>query len=215
VVFAVGAYREPGASCGPPVAVDPGSVPSVDALGEGPLHVAARAGDVQQVARLVAAGAAVDAGNYRMYTPLHMAAGMAASEVVAVLLDAGAHAGALTTFQTTPLHEVAHGRVGTADARLEIIDRLLDAGCPLNAVDSTGRTALWYAAATGTTPWPPEQMAARLRVLQHLLDRGADPSIAARGMQGRPIDAARGLHQAKKYRIEWLQGAALLKDRDR
>ncbi|WP_406037404.1 ankyrin repeat domain-containing protein [Micromonospora sp. NBC_00898] len=185
----------------------------MDALREGPLHIAASAGDVQEVARLVAAGAVVDAGNYRMYTPLHIAAGMAASEVVAVLLATGADAGALSTFKTTPLHEVARSGVGAAaDAPLEIIDRLLAAGCPINAVDSTGRTALWYTAATGTAPWPAEQQAARCRVLQRLLDRGADPSIAARGTQGRPIDAARGLHQAKKYRIEWAQGAALLED---
>jgi hypothetical protein len=108
---------------------------------------------------------------------------------------------------------VAHGLVGAADARVEIVDRLLDAGCPLNAVDSAGRTALSFAAATGTTPWTPEQQATRFRVLQHLLERGADASIAAGGKQGRPIDGARGLHQVKKYRIEWTEGAALLEQR--
>jgi ankyrin repeat protein len=179
-------------------------------LREGPLHIAAQAGDAQEVARLIAEGAVVDAGNFRLYTPLHVAAGMGASEVVAVLLDAGADAGALTVFQDTPLHRVAHGLVGAADARVEIIDNLLDAGCPLNAVDTAGRTALWYAAGTGTTPWTPEQQTTRFRVLQHLLDRGADPRIAAGGKLGRPIDAARGLHQMKKYRIEWADGAALV-----
>ncbi len=188
----------------------------MDALREGPLHLAARAGDGPEVARLLTAGAVVDAGNYRMYTPLHIAAGIAASEVVAVLLAAGADAGALTTFKTTPLHEAAGGGFAAAvNARLAIIDSLLVAGCPINAVDSTGRTALWFAAATGTAPWTAEQQAARCRVLQRLLDRGADPGIAARGTQGRPVDAARGLHQAKRYRIEWAQGAALLEDHRR
>ncbi|MEV6599518.1 ankyrin repeat domain-containing protein [Actinoplanes sp. NPDC051346] len=182
----------------------------MDALREGPLHIAARAGDGPEVARLVAAGAVVDAGNYRKYTPLHIAAGMAASGVVAVLLAAGADASALTVFNNTPLHEVASGRVGTAEAALEIVDSLLGAGCPIDAVDSGGRTALWYAAATGTVPWAAGQHAVRLHVLRRLLDRGASPSIAARGEQGRPIDAARGLHQPDKYRIEWAQGAALL-----
>ena len=69
-------------------------------------------------------------------------------------------------------------------------------------------------AATGTAPWSAEQQAVRARVLQRLLDLGADPTIAANGMQGRPIDAARGLHQAKKCRIEWTEGAALLDDHD-
>lgn len=182
----------------------------MNALREGPLHIAAQAGDAQEVARLIAEGAVVDAGNFRLYTPLHIAAGLGKSEVVAILLDAGANAGALTVFQDTPLHQAAHGLAGAADACVEIIDWLLDAGCPLNAVDTAGRTALWFAAGTGTTPWTPEQQATRFRVLQHLLELGADPSIAAGGKQGRPIDAARGLHQMKKYRIEWAEGAALL-----
>ncbi|MEV6842306.1 ankyrin repeat domain-containing protein [Actinoplanes sp. NPDC051411] len=187
----------------------------MDALREGPLHLAVRAGDAQKVARLLADGTVVDARNYRMYTPLHVAAGTGTAEMVAALIGAGADALALTTFQGTPLHEAAHGRVGTADARVEIIDRLLEAGCPLNAVDSSGRTALWHAASTGTAPWPPEQQTACLRVLRHLLNRGADPSISAPGKQGRPADAARGLHQAKKYRIEWAEGAALLEQHSR
>jgi ankyrin repeat protein len=188
----------------------------MDALGEGPLHVAARAGDGHEVARLLAAGAAVDAENYRMYTPLHIAAHVATSEVVALLLAAGANPAALSTFKTTPLHELARGGAGAgADAQLEIIDRLVAAGCPIDAVDSTGRTALWYAAATGPAPWPAERQAARYRVLRYLLDRGADPGIIAHGTQGRPVDAARGLHQARKYRIEWAEGAALLEERVR
>jgi len=183
----------------------------VDAVRGSPLHVAAEARDRQEVARLLATGAAVDACNYRKYTPLHMAAGVGAAEVVAVLLAAGADASALTTFQTTPLHvAAAGGGRAPAAARLDIIDRLLAAGCPIDAVDSTGRTALWYAAATGTTPLPAEEQAIRYRVLQRLLDRGADPTIAAAGEQGRPIDAARGLHQSKRYRIVWAQAEALL-----
>jgi ankyrin repeat protein len=183
----------------------------VDPLREGPLHIAASLGDGHEAARLVAAGAALDAGNYQMFTPLHIAARMAASEVVAVLLTAGAESWSLSTFGTTPLHEAARGGTGAdADARLEIINRLIAAGCPINAVDGAGRTALWYAAATGSAPWSAEQQAARYRVLKLLLDRGADPGIAARGTQGRPIDAARGLHQPRKYRVEWAEGAALL-----
>jgi ankyrin repeat protein len=178
--------------------------------GESQLHAAARAGNEREVARLIAAGAVVDAGEFRGRTPLHLAAGIAASEVVAMLLAAGADPTALSTFKTTPLHEMARGVVGAADARLGIIDRLLAAGCPINAVDSVGRTALWYAAATGTTPWSAEQLTVRGHVLQRLLDRGADPTIAANGLQGRPIDAARGLHQSRKFRVVWDAGVALL-----
>jgi ankyrin repeat protein len=178
--------------------------------GESRLHAAAQAGNEREVARLIAAGAVVDAGDYRSRTPLHLAAGIAASEVVAMLLAAGADPTALSTFKTTPLHEVAHGVVGAVDARLDIIDRLLAARCPINAVDSAGRTALWYAAATGTTPWSAEQGTIRGHVLQHLLDRGADPTITANGPQGRPIDAAQGLHQSRRFRVVWAEGVALL-----
>ncbi|WP_426513357.1 ankyrin repeat domain-containing protein [Dactylosporangium sp. McL0621] len=157
----------------------------MDALRRGPLHLAAQAGDAQRVAQLIAEGTVVDARDSRMYTPLHIAAGMGHAEVVAALVAGDADAGALTTFRSTPLHAVAHGRVGSGDARVEVVDSLLTAGCPLNAVDSSGRTALWYAASTGTTPWTPEQHATCFRVLQHLLERGADPNIAARGKQGR------------------------------
>ena len=69
----------------------------MDALGEGPLHIAAQAGDAQKVARLIAQGNVVDARNFRMYTPLHIAAGIGAFEVVTALMAAGADAGALTT----------------------------------------------------------------------------------------------------------------------
>jgi hypothetical protein len=54
--------------------------------------------------------------------------------------------------------------------------------------------------------------AARYRVLQHLLECGADAGIAARGSLGRPVEAARGLHQPKQYRIVWAEAAALLDD---
>ncbi len=159
----------------------------MDALRRSPLHLAAEARDRQEVARLLAAGAAVDA-----------------------VLAAGADVTALTTFQTTPLDALASGGGrAPAAARLDIIDRLFAAGCPIDAVDSTGRTALWHAAATGTPPLPAGEQAIRHRVLQHLLDLGADPTIAAHGTQGRPIDAARGLHQSKKYPIVWAEAEAL------
>jgi hypothetical protein len=53
-------------------------------------------------------------------------------------------------------------------------------------------------------------MKARLAVVELLLARGADLRRAARGTQGTPLDAARGLHQSKKYRIVWPEAVALL-----
>jgi hypothetical protein len=130
-----------------------------------------------------------------------------------LLLAAGADPAATTVFRTTPLHQVAAGGGGAPGAqRLVIIERPLAAGSPIDAVDSTGRTALWYAAATGSTERAAEEQATRLLVLQHLLDHGADSTIAAKGTQGRPADAAQGLHQAKKHRHPWPDAAALLQE---
>jgi hypothetical protein len=184
----------------------------MDPLLNTPLHIAAGTADRDEVARLVAAGAVVDAGNYRRFTPLHVASGLGLVDIVADLLSAGANPSARTTFETTPLHQAASGgALADAEARLGIVDRLLAAGCPIDAVDSAGRTALWFAAATGTAERPAEEHATRYLVLERLLARGADPAIAASGALGRPVDAAQGLHQPRKYRLEWTDAVELLR----
>jgi hypothetical protein len=77
-------------------------------------------------------------------------------------------------------------------------------------LDSAGRTPLWFAAATGTAPRPATVMKARLALVKRMLALGADPRRQAQGMLGTPLDAARGLHQQKKYRFEWPEAVALL-----
>jgi ankyrin repeat protein len=175
------------------------------------LHVAAENGRAEIVAALLARGAQVDALDYRRNTPLHLAAGMGFAETVRLLLDAGAAATAANTFKSTPLHQLCSGGAGaTAADRVASVDRLLAAGAELEACDSSGRTPLWFAAATGTSPLPAKVMKAKLAVVRHLLARGADPRRAAGGKMGTPLDAARGMHQAKQYRIVWLEAVALL-----
>jgi ankyrin repeat protein len=175
------------------------------------IHDDVAAGNLAALRAYLSADGPVDACDFRNYTLLHRAAGVGALELVALLLDDGADARALNCFAATPLHEVAHGGgLRQASARIAIIERLLAAGCPRDAQDSTGRTALWYAAATSTSEWPREEARARLAVLTYLLERGADRTIAARGSQGTPLDAARGRHQPKKYSREWPAAIALL-----
>jgi ankyrin repeat protein len=182
-----------------------------DALRRTPLHFAAEARNHAEVANLLVAGADVNATDYRASTPLHVAASVGAADVVALLLGAGADPQARTAFEETPLHRLAAGGgLAPAAARLAIVDRLLTAGCPIDAVDSVNRTALWYAAATGTAEPAVEELTARYLVLERLLERGADPTIAAAGTQGRPSDAAKGLHQSRKYRRIWPEAVALL-----
>lgn len=176
-----------------------------------PLHFAAEARNHEEVADLLVAGAGANAADYRENTPLHLAASVGAADVVALLLGAGGRPDARNTFGETPLHKAAAGGgLAPAAARLAIVDQLLAAGCPIDAVDGVNRTALWYAAATGTTEPAAEELATRYLVLERLLDRGADPTIAAAGTQGRPVDVAKGLHQSIKYRRVWPEAVALL-----
>jgi ankyrin repeat protein len=182
-----------------------------DPLRRTTLHFAAEARDHHEVARLLAGGVPVDSRDYRKNTPLHFAAGMGSAEVVTLLLEAGADPAARNTFGETPLHRLAAGGgSASAAARLDVVDRLLGAGCPIDALDSTDRTALWYAAATGTSESPPEVLSIRFLVLKGLIERGADPTITAKGTQGRPVDASKGLHQSKEYRRVWPEAVTLL-----
>ena len=175
------------------------------------LHMAAQGAQAAMVEALLAHGAQVDALDYRRHTPLHHAAGMGCAAAVRALLDAGADATAKNCFDDTPLQAIAGGGASASSKDgLDIVDRLLAAGADLEAADTAGRTPLWFAAATGTVQRPAAVMKTKLAILERLLERGADPSRQARGKMGTPIDAARGLHQAKKYRIEWAEAVAAL-----
>lgn len=138
--------------------------------GAGPLLIAALSDDRESIGKLLAHGAEVDLHNVFKITPLMYAAGMSGT---------GRGGG----FGGEP------GGDPQADA-IKTIDLLLDAGADINrqvtgshtftakldtyvaGKDNEGRTALHAAAEAG---WD--------RVVQHLLDRGADPRIKdAQGM---------------------------------
>jgi ankyrin repeat protein len=188
-----------------------GEIDSRDPLERTLLHVACEFGHAPLVELLIRRGADPHARDYRNNTPLQFASGMGLAVAVRALLDVGANATDVNVFETTPLHALAAGggKAPAAD-RLEVVERLLAAGAVLDARDSSDRTPLWFAASTGTAPRPPDVMAARLAVLAHLLSLGADPKLQARGEQGTPLHAARGLHQSKRYRIAWPEAIALL-----
>ena len=66
------------------------TVSTRDEFGNTPLHIAARLGETEHVALLLAHGANIDAIGEDGATPLHDAAGYGRDETVAVLLKAGA-----------------------------------------------------------------------------------------------------------------------------
>jgi ankyrin repeat protein len=163
---------------GAPVDGDPGDP-------ETPLITAASYGDAAVARVLIEAGAdleataAADAGGVPGATALGHAAVFGMTEVLDVLVAAGARvhgveeaaaAGDLDGWLDagTPLDARVRGLVMAADhQRLEVIDRLVAAGTPVDAVDPIwGRQALRVAAANG-----------RSASVRHLLALGADPGV--------------------------------------
>lgn len=150
--------------------------------GVGPLFVAALSNDYDAMSLLLAHGAEVDLNNVLQMTPLMIVAGMRGTG------RAGGGGGP------------PGGGPGGGDPQARVIkslDLLLDAGANINARvtnsrthtakimayvqgrDQEGRTALFAAAEAGQD-----------KVVKHLLDRGADPSI--RDAAGKTaLDAAR------------------------
>ena len=126
------------------------------------LHWAARHGDVEIVARLLHAGADVEART-RLggHTPLHVASRSAREAVVRALLEAGADATAVTSTGATALHFAAGSGVAGA------VSALLDHGA-----DADAREPVW-----GQTPLMFAAGRARTEAIAVLLARGADPQL--------------------------------------
>lgn len=149
---------------------------------------------------------------------LHVAAAKGLPKLVKRLLGAGANPKDLDTGGTTALHDLAQGGAGSrARDRIEVLKLLIKAGCPLDACDSAGRTALYFAASTSTVKPFPAVLKANLQFLEALLKAGADPCAVNRGQFKKPKDAflhliegARGLHQSAKYRVVWPEAVKLL-----
>lgn len=150
---------------------------------EKPLITAASYGDVEVARVLIAAGADLDAtasataGGVPDGTALLHAAVFGMTDVVDVLVAGRARvdsiaeaaaAGDLTGWRSadTPLQDRIRALVMAADhERLAVIDRLIEAGTPVDAVDLRwGRQALRVAAKNG-----------RVAGIRHLLAHGADP----------------------------------------
>uniref|UniRef100_UPI003D81C575 Designed ankyrin repeat proteins,Ferritin heavy chain, N-terminally processed n=1 Tax=Homo sapiens TaxID=9606 RepID=UPI003D81C575 len=118
---------------------------------------AARAGQDDEVAVLMARGAEVNAADDVGVTPLHLAAQRGHLAIVSVLLAFGASVNAADLWGQTPLHLAA-----TA-GHLEIVEVLLRSGASVNARDNIGHTPLHLAAWAG-----------HLEIVEVLLAYGAD-----------------------------------------
>jgi hypothetical protein len=145
-----------------------------------PLHWAAFEGRTGDCAALIKGGADVGGETYWGYTPLDLAliGGHEVTAVSLLQLGAAARPGSIEWQLAVDL-----GRIG-------VIEALLEGGLAINAPDSLGNTMLHRSAAAAlrsvgvkgffqniTTPNSLMQSGVTVRVMQLLLDRGADPDL--------------------------------------
>ena len=141
--------------------------------GAGPLHLAAAAGDLAEVTRLLDEGADPEALTTPGGTPLLCAAEAGREDCVALLLSRGADPHARTRLQLDAL------LLAVINRRPVVVRTLLEAGFDPDGVGARGTTPLMAAAWLGDA-----------RVAQQLVIAGADP--AARSADGlRALDFAR------------------------
>jgi ankyrin repeat protein len=114
-----------------------------DDNGDTRLYLAARAGSIGDVRKLLRAGADPNIANGRGLTPLHQAAYWGETEIVELLLKSGAKADADNGCGWTPMHSAA--LAGGMQSRADIIARLKKAGARDDAPgDQNGWTPADY-----------------------------------------------------------------------
>ncbi len=136
-----------------------------DSFRRTPLWWAAANGDLDEVRRLIGAGADVTAADIDFERPLHVASRWGHVEVVEQLLRSGAEAGPKALYHLTPLH------LSARELRCKVALLLLEHGADVNAADQYGCTPLHDAAARGLVP-----------LAAILIAKGADPN--AQDIQG-------------------------------
>ena len=130
-----------------------------------PLHQAARRGDLEAIAAILAAGDAdIDGRDEDGWTALHEASESGHVTIVEAFLRAGAAVDPLCSFGSSPLHAAAFGKAG--EASLVVVKVLLAAGASVNLQNQEGRAPLHHAATRG-----------RADIAQALLDAGADKDL--------------------------------------
>src|SRR5499426_533230 len=126
-----------------------------DRLGNRPLALAARSGQLELVDLLLEQGAPIDARNLAGSSALYLAAENDRLGIVRRLLDRGADANVAGRTGVTRLAAAAF------KGNDRIVEQLLARGAAPDAMDATGKAPIVYAAALGFTP-----------IVRRLLDAG-------------------------------------------
>jgi ankyrin repeat protein len=147
----------------------------ISACGTARFFAAAESGNVQEVDRLLDAGADVDARDNQGETPLFSAAFSGSREIAESLIAHGADINAMDREGSTPLHKAAY------QSRRELVELLIRKGARVNAGTREGATPLhkaieWFA---GTRRGhqaltSPAEIASMMGIVKLLLDNGAD-----------------------------------------
>ena len=150
--------------------------------GATPLSAAVSSGHERIVARLVAHGVDVDQPLPGDITPLMIAAALGNDSLVQSLLVRGAQALAQDELGQTALHAAAQFAYNADDAQAasRVIDRLLDAGCPIDAANRDGQTALLLLLGARAGAGTRSSNRELPDLITRLVDRGADVEVQDR-----------------------------------
>ena len=134
----------------------------VDGGGSSVLHIAAECGQIHLIEMLAEQGLDVNIGNDVGMTPLHVAAACDQTKALRTLLILGGRKSMTKIVGNagTPLHQAV------VKGHKDIVSLLLDEGCPINVVDSEGRSMLHYAAQFG-----------QIHMIEMLAEQGLDVNI--------------------------------------
>ena len=135
----------------------------VNSRGRSVLHFAAQYGELHIMEMLVEQGLDVNDGDDEGWTPFHDAANCGQLESVCTLLRLGGRESMTKVAGTrgTPLHQAV------GKGHKDIVSLLLNEGCPINVVNSRGRSVLHFAAQYG-----------KFHMMEMLVEQGLDVNIA-------------------------------------
>ena len=156
----------------------------VDSEGASALHIAARYGHIHMIEMLAEQGLDANIGDNEGQTPLHDSAAIGQFKSVRTLLRFGGRESITKVASTrgTPLHQAV------VKGHKHIVSLLLNEGCPINVVDSEGRSVLHFAAQCGQT-----------HIIEMLAEQGLDINIVDnRGLN--PLHAAATYGQLESVR---------------